>query len=75
MFHTIYYGNELLNGAQWNYTITEQEPFVVVYAFETLKDYQMGTKVIFHTDGAALRYILTINDVKPRMIWWVILFW
>lgn len=35
MFHPIYYASKTFNVAQKNYTISELEWLVVVYAFET----------------------------------------
>ncbi|XP_049345456.1 uncharacterized protein LOC125809973 [Solanum verrucosum] len=73
MFHLIYYASKSLNGAQKNYTVTEQELLVVVYAFEKFRAYLLGTKVIVHTDHAALRYLMAKKDAKPRLIRWVLL--
>ncbi|XP_070047475.1 uncharacterized protein [Nicotiana tomentosiformis] len=33
----------------------------------------MGTKVIIHTDHAALRYLMSNKDSKARLMWWVLL--
>jgi hypothetical protein len=33
----------------------------------------VGVKVIVYTDHAALKYLLTKKDAKPRMIWWILL--
>ena len=33
----------------------------------------MGAKVIIYTDHAALKYLLTKKDAKPRLIRWVLL--
>ena len=55
LFHPIYYASKALNGAQKNYTVTEQELLAVVYAFEKFCAYLLGTKVVVHTDHAALR--------------------
>ncbi|XP_070050263.1 uncharacterized protein [Nicotiana tomentosiformis] len=33
----------------------------------------MGTKVIFHTDHAVLRYLLSKKDSKARLMQWVLL--
>lgn len=38
--------------------VTEQELFVMVYAFEKFHAYFLGTKVVVHTDHAALRYLM-----------------
>ena len=32
-----------------------------------------GSKVIVHTDHAALRYLLTKKDAKPRLLRWILL--
>ncbi|XP_047250018.1 uncharacterized protein LOC124885821 [Capsicum annuum] len=55
LFHPIYYASKALNGAQKNYTVTEQELLVIVYAFEKFRAYLLGTKVAMHTDHFALR--------------------
>ena len=45
----------------------------MVYAFEKFRAYLLGTKVIVHTDHAALRYLMAKKDAKPRLIRWVLL--
>ena len=32
-----------------------------------------GSHVIIHTDHATIRYLMTMKDVKPRLIRWVLL--
>ncbi|XP_049376934.1 uncharacterized protein LOC125841805 [Solanum stenotomum] len=54
--------------AQRNYTVIEQELLAVVYAFEKFRAYLLGTKVIVHTDHAALRYLMAKKDAKIRLI-------
>jgi len=71
MFHLIYYASKSLNGAQRNYTVTEQELLAVVYALEKFRAYLLGTKVIVHTDHVTLRYLMAKKDAKPRLIRWV----
>ncbi|CAN6573221.1 unnamed protein product [Malus baccata var. baccata] len=56
--HVIYYASRTLNDAQLNYSITEKEHFAVVIVF---------------TDHAALKYLLTIKEAKPRLIRWMLL--
>jgi hypothetical protein len=34
----------------------------------------VGAKVIIYTDHAALKYLLTKKDAKPRLICWILLF-
>ncbi|XP_055824793.1 uncharacterized protein LOC129893304 [Solanum dulcamara] len=73
IFHLIYYARKTLNTGQKNYIVTEKELLAVVYAFEKFRAYLLGTKVIVHTDHAALQYLITKNDATPRLIRWVLL--
>src|ERR1044071_4488773 len=71
--HVIYYASMTLNGAQRNYSTTEKELLVVVYALNEFRQYLLGAKVIIHTDHAALRYLMTKKESKPRLIRWILL--
>ena len=71
--HVIYYASMTLNGAQKNYSTTEKELLAVVYALDKFRQYLLGVKVIIHTDHAALRYLMTKKESKPRLIRWVLL--
>nr|XP_016512315.1 PREDICTED: uncharacterized protein LOC107829365 [Nicotiana tabacum] len=73
IFHSIYYVSKTLNPAQINYTVTEKELLAVVWAFDKLRSYLVGTKVIVYTDHSAIRYLFEKKDTKPRLIWWVLL--
>ncbi|KAM2549647.1 hypothetical protein TB1_013989 [Malus domestica] len=71
--HVIYYASRTLNDAQLNYSTTEKELFAVVFALDKFRSYLIGTKVIVFTDHAALKYLLTKNEAKPRLIRWILL--
>lgn len=58
---------------QLNYTTTEKEFLVVVFALEKVCPYLLGSKVIVYSDHAALKYLLTKKDAKPRLIRWMLL--
>jgi len=73
LFHQIYYTIKMLNGAQRNYHVTEQDLLAVVYAFEKFRAYLLGTKVIVHTDHESLRYLVAKKYVKSWLIRWVLL--
>ena len=73
VFYSIYYASKTLTAAQLNYTITEKELPVVVYAFEKFHPYLVGTKVIVYTDHSAIRYLMQKKDTKPRLNRWVLL--
>ncbi|CAA7045985.1 unnamed protein product [Microthlaspi erraticum] len=46
-----------MDDAQCKYATTEKELLAIVFAFEKFRSYIVGSKVIVHTDHAALRHI------------------
>ncbi|XP_076940564.1 uncharacterized protein LOC143609793 [Bidens hawaiensis] len=72
-FHPIYYTSKTLNDAQENYTTTEKELLVVVFAFDKFRSYLVLSKTIVYTDHAALRYLFAKKDAKPFLIRWILL--
>ncbi|CAN6447629.1 unnamed protein product [Victoria cruziana] len=64
----IYYASKSLVDAQLNYTTTEKELLAVVFALEKFRSYVLGSRVIIYTDHAALKYLLSKKDSKPRLI-------
>ncbi|CAN6725367.1 unnamed protein product [Malus baccata var. baccata] len=71
--HVIYYASRTLNDEQLNYSTTEKELLAVVFALDKFRSYLIGTKVIVFTDHAALKYLLTKKEAKPRLIRWMFL--
>ncbi|XP_027150139.1 uncharacterized protein LOC113750348 [Coffea eugenioides] len=71
--HVIYYASRALNGAQLNYSTTEKELLAVIFALEKFRSYLLGAKVIVFSDHAALRYLMTKKNAKPRLIRWILL--
>ena len=69
----IYYASKTLDPAQSNYTTTEKEFLAVVFALEKFRSYIMGSPVTIFTDHAALKYLLSKQDTKPRLIRWILL--
>ena len=59
--------------AQINYRTTEKELLAVVYALKKFWPYILGSKIIIYTDHAALTYLLSKKEAKPRLIQWVLL--
>ncbi|KAK5833725.1 hypothetical protein PVK06_017579 [Gossypium arboreum] len=57
--HVICYASKTLDAAQSNYTTTEKELLAIV--------------VIIFSDHAALRYLITKKEAKPRLIRWILL--
>ena len=71
--YVVYYANKTLNEAQRNYTTTEKELLAVVYALDKFRAYLVGSDIIVFTDYSALKYLLTKQNVKVRLIRWVLL--
>ena len=71
--HVIYYASRTMDEAQCRYATAENELMANVFAFEKFRSYLVGSKVTVHTDHAALRYLLTKKDAKPRLLRWILL--
>ena len=71
--HAISYASKTLVGPQLNYATTEKELLAVVFAIDKFRSYLVGAKVIIYTDHAALKYLLTKKDAKPRLLRWILL--
>ncbi|KAM5555299.1 hypothetical protein ABKV19_023282, partial [Rosa sericea] len=71
--HAIYYASRTLNDAQLNYSTTEKELLAVVFALDKFRSYLLQTKIIVYTDHAALKYLLSKKEAKPRLIRWILL--
>ena len=69
----IYYASKTLDSAQSNYTTTEKEFLVVVFALEKFKSYIVRSLVTIFTDHVALKYLLSKQDTKPCLIRWIFL--
>nr|KYP40387.1 Retrovirus-related Pol polyprotein from transposon 17.6 [Cajanus cajan] len=73
IFHVIHYASKVLNENQINYETTEKELLAIVYALEKFRSYLVGSKITVYTDHAAIKYLLTKADSKPRLIRWILL--
>jgi hypothetical protein len=71
--HAIAYASKTLIGPQLNYATTKKELLAVVFAINKFRSYLVGAMVIVYVDHAALKYLLTKKDVKPRLIRWILL--
>src|SRR4051812_15116433 len=71
--NVIHYASKTLDSAQKNYATTEKEFLAVVFACDKFRQYIVDSKVIIHTDHAAIKYLIQKKDAKPRIIRWVLL--
>ena len=73
IFRIIYYARRTFNEAQENYSTTEKEMLAIVFACEKFRQYILGSHVVVHTDHAAIKYLMSKKEAKPRLIRWVLL--
>ena len=73
IFRAIYYASRTFNEAQENYSTTEKEMLAIGFACEKFRPYILGSHVIVHTDHAAIKYLMSKKEAKPRLIRWVLL--
>ena len=71
--NVIRYASKTLDNAQRNYATTKKEFLAVVFACDKFRSYIVDSKVIVHTDHAAIKYLMAKKDAKPRLIRWVLL--
>ena len=56
--NVIHYASKTLDSAQRNYVTTEKEFLAVVFACDKFRPYIVDSKVIVHTDHAAIKYLM-----------------
>nr|GEY76417.1 reverse transcriptase domain-containing protein [Tanacetum cinerariifolium] len=72
-FQPIHYASKTMTEVQIHYTTTGKEMLAVVYAFEKFRLYIVLSKSIVYTDHLALKYFLSKQDAKQRLLRWVLL--
>ena len=71
--YVVYYARKTLNEAQRNYTTTKKELLAVVFALDKFRAYLVGSDIVIFTNHSSLKYLLTKQDSKARLIRWVLL--
>ena len=71
--HAIAYASKTLTRAQLNYVTTKKALLAIVFAIDKFRSYLVGVMIIVYTDHAALKYMLTKKDAKPRLLRWILL--
>ena len=69
----IYYASKTLDSTQSNYTTKEKKFLALVFALDKFRSYIVGSPIIIFTDHATLKYLLSKQDTKPRLIRWILL--
>nr|XP_012568756.1 uncharacterized protein LOC105851695 [Cicer arietinum] len=65
--HAIHYASKTWDEAQVNYATTEKKLFIVVFTIDKFHLYLVGSKIIFYTDHAAIKYFLRKKDDKSNL--------
>nr|CAN60998.1 hypothetical protein VITISV_010331 [Vitis vinifera] len=68
-----FYRSKTLNEAQRNYTTIEKELLAVVFALDKFRAYLVGFFIVVFIDHSTLKYLLTRQDAKARLIRWILL--
>ena len=51
----------------------EKEFLAIVFALDKFRSYIVGSPIIIFIDHTTLKYLLSKQDTKPRLIRWIIL--
>ena len=56
--NVVHYASKILDSARKKYATTEKEFLAVVFACDKFRQYIVDSKVIIHTDHAAIKYLM-----------------
>ena len=56
-----------------SYSTTEKELLAVVFDLDKFRSYLIGSLIVCFIDHAALKYLLSKKEAKPRLIRWILL--
>ena len=56
-----------------NYTVTEKEFLVVIYAINRFRHYIIGYPTFVHTDHSAIKYLMNKSVTNARVTRWLLL--
>ena len=56
-----------------NYSTTKKELLAVVFSLNKFRSYLLGFKSVVFIDHAVMRYLMSKQDAKPRLIRWILL--
>ena len=71
--YAIYYISKNLSSAELNYTVTEKEILVVIFAINKFRHFITGYEVFVHTDHFAIKYLMTKPLTSGRVTRWLLL--
>jgi len=56
-----------------NILLLKKELLAVVFALDKFRSYLLDSKIVVHTNHAALKYLFVKKDSKPRLMRWILL--
>jgi len=65
--YAIYFVNKNLSPTELNYTVTEKEFLVVVYAINKFRHYVTGYPTFIHTDHKTIKYLINKPITNARV--------
>ncbi len=68
----ISYASKALSGSEKNWTTTEKEAYVVVWALQYFHPYVYGRKVVIYTDHKALKWLKNIKHPNGKLARWIL---
>ena len=67
----LYYKSKKLNGAQRNYSTTEQECLAIIWAVDAFREYIEGQHFIINTDHNPLLWLFKKKDPRGKFARWI----
>ena len=74
IYHPIAFASKNLATYEMNYTTTEREGLVMVYALHKFRHYLLGGHFKMFTDHSALKYLVNKPVLGGRICRWILLF-
>ena len=71
--YAIYYISKNFSSAELNYTVTEKEFLVVIFAIDKFRHYITGYEVFVHTDHSTIKYLMKKPLTSHRVTRWLLL--
>eukprot|EP00253_Pinus_taeda_P026227 PITA_26227 len=71
--YAIYFISKNMTLAKLNYTVTEKEFLVVIYAINKFRHYITGYPTFVHTDHLAIKYLMNKSITNARVTRWLLL--
>ena len=71
--YAIYFISKNMSPSELNYTVTEKEFLVVIYAINKFWHYITGYPTFVHTDHITIRYLMNKPVTNARVTRWLLL--